>query len=238
MNLILFDIDDNLNFLPIDDKRTKHMINIIKVKVGQTLDAGVINGSQGKINIEDIRKDGIYFNSTFDIKPEPLYPITLIIGTPRPPVAQRLLKDLTTAGVKRVIFTGTDLGEKTYLTSKLWRDNLYLNYIKDGLSQAENPTMPLIEKNFSVLKSIKSLPLDCDKLLLDNISPDFRISDYKPVSKEVVVAIGGERGFTDREREIFTQNGFKSFSLGDRVLRTESVCHQIVGITLSKLGLI
>lgn len=238
MNLILFDLDDDLTFLPINDKRAQHMLKIIKVKKGQSLDAGLINKSYGKIVIREISDKGISFESDFNIVPEPLYPITLIIGTPRPPVAQRLLKDLTTSGVKKIIFTSTDLGEKTYLTSKLWRDELYTNYVKDGLSQGENPLMPEVERYFSVLKSLDDIPQNSDKLLLDNISPDFKISNFTPNSKEVVIAIGGERGFTDRERELFKGFGFKSFSLGNRVLRTESVCHQIVGITLTKLGLI
>lgn len=238
MNLILFNQEEDLKFLPTNDERAWHIINILKATQGQQLDCGIKNGKIGKLTIDRITGDGIYFTIKLTRESNELYPISLIIGAPRPPVAKRLLKDLTSAGVSKIIFTATDLGEKTYLTSKLWRDDLYKKYIDDGLIQSETTKEPAVKKQFSLLKAIESIGGSCDKLLLDHIDPQFKISQYKPNNREVVIAIGGERGFTNRETSMLKEAGFSSFSMGNRILRTETISHQIVGTILSIKGLI
>lgn len=49
----------------------------------------------------------------------------------------------------------------------------------------------------------------------------------------VLIAIGPEGGFSEREMEVFSQNNFKRYSLGDLVLRAETAA--IAGISLLSL---
>lgn len=238
MNLILFTEDEKLGYLNITDSRTIHILNIIKPKVGDVLDMGILNGNKGAMTITEIDDSGIKFTYILDKKSPSLHPITFIIGTPRPPVAKRLLKDLSTSGVKKIIMCGTDLGEKTYLTSKLWKDEKYNEYVMDGGIQGESTIIPTVEKYFSLKKAIESLDGEYDKLAMDNISPDFMISNYKPLKKQVVIVIGGERGLSDRERDLLKDFDFKIFKMGDRILRTETACHHVLGAILSIRGLI
>lgn len=238
MNLVLFKEDESISFLPIDDYRAKHILNIIKSSVGDELDMGILNGQKGKLTITDINNEGIFFEAKLTTSPEEPYPITFIIGTPRPPVAKRLLKDLSTSGVKKIIMCSTDLGEKTYLTSKLWKDENYLKYLYEGASQGESTLVPEVIRFYSLKKALESVEGDCDRLAMDNVNPDYKISSYKPEHREIVVCIGGERGFSDREREMLRDFNYKIFKLGSRVLRTETACHNVLGSILSIRGLI
>lgn len=238
MNLILFKEDENLGFLPIMDFRTEHILKIIKPEVGDRLDMGILNGKKGKLIINKITTEGIFYDFEAIENSPKLHPITFIIGTPRPPVAKRVLKDLSTSGVESIKMCATDLGEKTYLTSKLWKDEKYMEYILDGARQAESTLIPKINRYFSLKKALDSIPNDFDKLAMDNISPDFNISSYKPNNKKVAICIGGERGFSDRERKMLREYGYTIFKLGDRVLRTETACHHVLGSILTSKGLI
>ncbi|QEN06294.1 RsmE family RNA methyltransferase [Thiospirochaeta perfilievii] len=238
MNLILFKKEEELGFLPKDDARYKHIMDIIKVTIGDKLDFGIIGGKKGKITITRIEDRGFYFDYNLDNDSPALYPVTLIIGTPRPPVAKRLLKDLSTTGVEKIIMCATDLGEKTYLSSKLWKDQQYVEYIIEGGIQGESTLLPEIERYYSLKKAIESIPSDVDRLAMDNISPDLTLSSYIPKSKNVVICIGGERGFSDRERNILRDSGFSIFKIGERVLRTETACHHVLGSILTTMGLI
>lgn len=235
MNLILFREDEPLGALPISDFRAKHILNIIKSSIGDTLDMGVVNSKKGKMTITEISSSHINFSYNLDTESPNLYPITLIIGTPRPPVAKRLLKDLSTAGVKKIIMCATDLGEKTYLTSKLWKDNNFMDYIYDGAAQAESTIIPKVSRFFSLKKALESIPENYNKLAMDNIDPDLNISEYERNNSETVVCIGGERGFSDRERVMLREYGYSIFSLGNRILRTESACHRVLGSLLTTL---
>lgn len=239
MNLILFKGDENLTSLPLTDHRAIHIMSIIKPEVGDSLDIGIVNGLKGKMIIENITVSSIEFSTIFNQTSAVLLPVTLIIGTPRPPVAKRLLKDLTTIGVGRIIMTATDLGEKTYLTSKLWKNEKYMDYIYDGCSQAESTIIPDVKRFFSLKKALDSIVnTHSNKIALDNIRPKETLSCLKLPLSESIIVIGGERGFSDRERDMLEAYGYRLFSMGERVLRTETVCHMIMGHLLTAANLI
>ncbi|MCK7479781.1 MAG: hypothetical protein M0C28_22700 [Candidatus Moduliflexus flocculans] len=50
-------------------------------------------------------------------RPLPLRPVTLVLGFPRPIQVARILKDLCSLGVRRILMAATDLGEKSYAES-------------------------------------------------------------------------------------------------------------------------
>ena len=242
MNIILFEPQEWQNDLSPQDERVQHVHKILKSKVGDTLSAGVINESLGEAIISDIKEDG---SISFDYKAHdetltPLSKLALIIGTPRPPTAKRLIRDLATVGVGRIIFVATDLGEKSYLTSRLWSKGEYKDALLLGASQSKSPLLPHIEKHYSLYKAIDQLSPETVKLGLDNVNPDVKLGEYRASSpdNEVCLAIGPERGWSDREREVFKEKGFRICSLGNRVLRTETICHMASALILSELGYI
>jgi RsmE family RNA methyltransferase len=54
----------------------------------------------------------------------------------------------------------------------------------------------------------------------------------------MVVAVGPERGWSDRERDEFEAAGFLRLSMGDRPLRTESACFAAAVLSLEKIGVL
>jgi 16S rRNA (uracil1498-N3)-methyltransferase len=48
--------------------------------------------------------------------------------------------------------------------------------------------------------------------------------------ENIWVFVGSEGGFSDQEVEFFKENGLKSSSLGDQVLRVETACLALVSI--------
>lgn len=239
MNLLLFKEEEWKKPISSSDPRVTHIHKILKSKAGDSLDSGIINGLRGKAEIKEILEDG---SCLFEFKAEQespaLCPLTLIIGTPRPPTAKRLIRDLTAAGIERIIFTGTDLGEKSYLTSRLWSKEEWKEAVLTGMSQGESTRLPHIDKFYSLYKSIDNLQDNEDLLALDNVSPELTLKSYKPVNKKCCLALGPERGWSDREREILRDRNFSICSLGNRVLRTETAAHMGTALVQAAMGFI
>jgi 16S rRNA U1498 N3-methylase RsmE len=65
-----------------------------------------------------------------------------------------------------------------------------------------------------------------DALLVaaDNVRPEGSFAALPTLKQAVVLAIGPERGWSDRERDLFGAAGFARLSLGGRALRTETAC--------------
>ncbi|NCC90066.1 MAG: RsmE family RNA methyltransferase, partial [Spirochaetia bacterium] len=91
----------------------------------------------------------------------------------------------------------------------------------------------------SVRDALAKLGPDSTKIVLDNVRPGTPLSTLSLTAhQEVVLAIGGERGFTDAERDRFADAGFLFASLGSRILRTETACSAGVAVLLGRMGLL
>ncbi|MCL2127845.1 MAG: RsmE family RNA methyltransferase, partial [Treponema sp.] len=54
--------------------------------------------------------------------------------------------------------------------------------------------------------------------------------------RPVILAIGPERGWSDRERDLLEEAGFLRLSLGSRALRTETACVAAAVLAIEKIG--
>ena len=57
---------------------------------------------------------------------------------------------------------------------------------------------------------------------MDNVIGAVNLSSLSLQGKRVILAIGPERGWSERERGIFLSSGFSPVLLGSRILRTET----------------
>ena len=117
MNIVLFQRDEIGKTLPLKDERAKHIIKVLHKQTGESFEAGIINGKAGQAKILSISDDGISFDFIPLTDGKPLYPITLIVGFPRPIQLKRLFRDAAGLGASRICLCGTELGEKSYMSS-------------------------------------------------------------------------------------------------------------------------
>ena len=150
--------------------------------------------------IEKVLPDALVLSFTFDTDPSAPYPLSLLIGFPRPICTKRILKDLTTLGVASIHLVATELGEKSYRDSRIWKNGEYLQPLKEGAEQAHSTRIPEVSFHHSLKASFTSLPPETDLIALDNIENDFRLSQYRPRKSGALLAIGSERGWSDRDR--------------------------------------
>ena len=238
MNRILFFQEEIDKPLSLDDSRSLHIINILKLSEGDEISAGIVNGPFGKARITEINSGGIHFQFDFKGIPEPLSPLTLMIGLPRPPTTQRLLKDLTTIGVGRIIFIASDNTEKSYLSGHLWKGDKYRDFLVDGAQQAMTTAVPSVEKYYSVHKALSDIPEHSFKIVLTPSSVNTPETFSPEQGCSCFLAVGPERGWSEREISMFREKGFIPFCLNNRVLRTETACLLGSGLILSKMGFI
>lgn len=248
MNICLFSKDEIKNPLPKKDERAQHIIKVLHKKEGDSFDAGIIGGAAGKAKITRISDDGGIF---FDFKPESagktLYPLTLIIGFPRPIQLRRLLRDVAGLGCKKVVLTGTELTEKSYLDSNVVSDGSAYEMLLDGTAQAASTHVPelVFYKNLDeTLENLKSSGSNFNewdlssKIALDNRRAKMSLHSFleREGAQKAVAAIGSERGWTEKERGLLEKNGFTLCSMGSRILRTETAATVASSIILDSMG--
>ncbi|MCI7437319.1 MAG: RsmE family RNA methyltransferase [Spirochaetia bacterium] len=248
MNICLFKQEELNRPLSIKDERGEHIIKILHKKEGDTFSAGVINGMAGIAIIKSIQNGEI----TFDFKPDSegknLYPLKMIIGFPRPIQLKRLLRDIAALGVQEVHLTGTELGEKSYMQSNLVEHGTAYQMLLDGTVQAASTHVPdlFLHKTLKdCLESVIPEKEQCNnakilKLCMDNINPKGSLFSVLQEQYEkpalVVAAIGSERGWTQKEREMLESAGYLRVGMGPRVMRTETAATVSASIISACMG--
>lgn len=237
MNIVFFESERELS---PSDERYQHITRVLKKSVGDTFCSGIKNGPEGIAHITRLDDSGLSFDFEERGPMRPLHPIRMIVGFPRPIQLRRLLRDLSSLGASEIMLAGTDLGEKSYRDSRLANPEVARKNIIDGCMQAGATAIPELFMYASVdqvLARVHELPV---KIVLD-VSPQavpLASIDFSGVSDQcpLVLAIGSERGWTERERGLFNDAGFTVCSLGNRILRTETAATAALAVALACTG--
>ena len=250
MNICLFSKEEIEKPLEIKDPRAQHIIKILHKKEGDSFTAGIIGGASGTAVIDSIAEK-LSFTFNPESEGKKLHPLVMVIGFPRPIQLKRLLRDMAGLGVMAVHLTGTELGEKSYMSSTMSSPEAARQMLLEGTVQAGSTFIPevAVHRNLrSCLEEIKAYYPDFakaqNKMALDNVNPAGSLWDFCTREKTVfatmqnpaVAAIGSERGWTDAERSLLQDYGFVRLGMGERILRTETASTVAASIILGAMG--
>jgi RsmE family RNA methyltransferase len=236
MNIVLFEPGEWLLPLPAADVRASHLTGILKLEPGDRFAAGEVGGRVGSLRFRGT-DDGAVVVDDPQWTEEPPRPsrVVLLIGTPRPPTARRLLKDLTTLGAAELHFAATDLGDKSYLQSTLWKGE-FATALREGAAQTRTTLLPRVERHQTLRRALAASSEAGQRVWFDEGGLPW---DTHPVhthsgSGTLWLALGPERGWSAAERTLLSAQGWTPAGLGPRTLRTETACALALGIAVLK----
>jgi RsmE family RNA methyltransferase len=246
VNLVLFETTEIGPPLSTKDPRATHILTVLRQREGDSFDVGLINGPRGKACLTTITPANLILQFSWGDPPPPLPPLFLLIGLPRPQTARKILQEATTLGVSAIHFVKAERAERSYARSTLWSSGEWRRHLYAGASQAFCTRLPDVSYDLELNVAIARTPSNATRLALDNYeSPTHLAAAIKPgatpnispsTTQPVVLAIGSERGWTSRERDLLRAENFTLAHLGPRVLRTETACVAAIAIVKSGLG--
>ena len=236
MNLILFEPAELAAPLPRTDPRARHLLVVLRRQVGDTFDAGLVNGPRGKGKLVAAGPEALTLSFTWGPPPPPPDPITLFIGLPRPQTARDILREATALGVGALHFFRAEKGESSYAQSTLWSSGEWRRHVLDGAAQAFDPRIPEVSHGRTLAELVEACPKNATRLALDNYESPVALA-AAPLAAPVILALGPERGWSGVERDLLRSRGFGLAHLGARVLRSETAVIAAVAVVRSRLGL-
>lgn len=161
----------------------------------------------------------------------------LILAPPRPRALKRLLPQLASLGVGRIYLVGAKRVEKDFWGATLLKEENYRPLLIDGLMQAGCSILPKLEcrRNFRkfVREEIDLLFADCTKVVAHPYQAGCSIA-HAAMGRRLCLAIGPEGGWLDEEVALLNEHGFRSYSLGGRILRTDTATIALLAKFLPK----
>jgi 16S rRNA (uracil1498-N3)-methyltransferase len=243
MNLVLLsETEAESGVIPEGDARAQHLLKVVGVKVGGSFFVGVANGLRGKATILDTNA-GIRFSVEWETAVQEKLPLVFVVGLPRPQTAKKVLFELTALGASGIHFFKSEKGDPAYATATLWRDEEWRDEVARGAEQAFTTLLPEVSVHASLAAAIEaagavaSLPAGYAKVAPDVYEAAGPLGAPMFSGKSgALIAIGPERGWSERERDVLKKVGFTLAHLGDRVLRVETACVAAGAVALSGMG--
>ncbi len=229
--------------LPRRDERTIHLLKVLHKKAGDEFEAGILGGLKGTGRIEKVNFDGSVFVTVQASEPPPeRLRLRMAVSFVRPIQLRRIFRDLSCIGVSAIDLVGSDMGEKSYRDTKLLIDGGAHAALVEGAAQARDTIIPTINVFDSLDSWLNESPWKkTDNLRIpmliaaDNVRAEGSFFNLSVTSRPMVVAIGPERGWSDRERDLFESAGFLRLSMGARALRTETACTAAAALAMEKI---
>jgi RsmE family RNA methyltransferase len=232
VNTILLESSDFIaaDRVRLQGRRHDHIRSILTVGPGSEVRVGVIGGRLGTGRIQAIDSEAVELTIALDRdSPLPL-PLCLILALPRPKVLNRTLAAAASLGIREIHLINAWRVEKSYWKSpKISADNLRLQCIL-GLEQAGDTMLPVIRCHRLFTNFIRGeVPnLTARRTALVAHPQGGRLT-RSAVSGGIVLAIGPEGGFIEREIAAFCDAGFTVASFGPRILRVETALPFLAG---------
>jgi len=231
MNIILVEEQEiHGGRVVLDDRRAVHIQKVLKATVGDRVRVGVVNGPIGSGKVASVVKGRpTRVELVVDLGELPTHQpeIDIILALPRPIMLRRILGQVAALGIGTLFIVQANRVEKSFWDSGLLEEREYLEHLRHGLEQAVDTRLPQVR----IFRKFKPFVEDVLPLVKDHYR--FRILAHPygtatlagylgPGEGRIVVAVGPEGGWVDFEVERFEAQGFRSCSLGERILKVDT----------------
>jgi len=225
VNLLLL---EDADFIAADrvilrDRRLKHMQEVHRAVVGDSLRVGRIGGLMGNAELLRLEDHEAELRVSLDCAPPAKLPLTLLLALPRPKMLRRVFQTVATMGVPKVILLNSYRVEKSFWQTPFLEPAAIREQLILGLEQARDSVLPeiIIEKRFKPFVEDRLPQLVEGTLGLVGHPGQFPACP-RAVQQPVTLAIGPEGGWIPYEIDLLNKAGLQPVQLGERILRVET----------------
>ncbi len=209
-------------------EQASHLIRVLRAQPGTEYDIvagdrvwhGVIAGISG---------DSVRFNLVAQVQADPALPITLLLSIFKFDRLEWAIEKGTELGIERIVPIIARRSEKHLAQSAQNRVERWRRIARESAQQSRRSDIPKVE-DVLLLKTAARQASEAVRLLL---AEQERSTTLRHAVEEAVrssgeempsihLAVGPEGGWTAEEESLFDAEGWKSVSLGPRILRAET----------------
>ena len=240
-------IDNENNLVFINGEDVNHIKNVLRCVIGEHIEICEKSNTPSKyvVKIKEMSNTEIVCDITEKVTKnnEPQVKIHIFQGLPKAEKMELIIQKCTELGVHT--FNPVDMHRCVVKISGKDEDKKIARWQKIAevaAKQSGRDIIPRVERKISV-KQFANRCNEFDLVLVayeneDDVFLKSELEKLKGINQELNIAIliGPEGGITEEEIEIMKNANAKIVSLGNRILRTETVAMVVSGIILYELG--
>lgn len=210
-------------------EQASHLIRVLRAQPGTEYDIvagdrvwhGVIAGISG---------DAVRFNLIAEVQADPALPITLLLSIFKFDRLEWAIEKCTELGIERVVPVIARRSEKHLAQSAQNRIERWRRIARESAKQSRRSDIPAIDDVLPLKTAARQTCDSATQLLLaeQERSTTLRhaveeaIRDSGEEMPSIHIAVGPEGGWAAEEEALFDAEGWRSVSLGPRILRAET----------------
>ncbi len=253
MNLVLLDGEDS-RVLAAGTPEAEHLLRVLKIAPGGTFWCGVKNGARALATVREISPAGAI---SFSVKWEEttaapdgdvsaFLRVRLLVGLSRPQTMKKVLAVASELGCARIDVFRSEKGDPAYAESTLWKkgDGTIAEILKKSAQQTCSTAFPPVSLHrsladfFATENDLRERHSGGDfSLVALDIYAAAKSLAETPIdfsTETLLLAVGPERGWSEREREILCGNAGVFAHLGERILRVETAVGAALSVALAR----
>jgi 16S rRNA (uracil1498-N3)-methyltransferase len=218
-----------------------HLIRVLRARVGQDFD--IATGAvvrRGRIT--SLTNDRVEFELAEEISNSGLPQITLLLAIFKFDRMESAIEKCTELGVSRIIPVIARRTDAHLASASAKRVERWQRIVRQASEQSRRTSPPEIATPIKLSESLSYsgstrivLAESEDQILLPEVLGS-RAAGNAAKSKQFVLAVGPEGGWTEDELAAFQQSGWISASLGNTILRAETAAIAATAIVASMLS--
>jgi 16S rRNA (uracil1498-N3)-methyltransferase len=220
----------------ITGESAQHLTRVLRVEKGQTFEI-TDNNRVWLATVESARRDLVRFEVTEELDAGPqAAEVTLYLALIKFDRFEWAVEKATELGVTRIVPVAAARSERGLADGAQKRVERWRRIAHEASEQSRRLRAPEIDAPVKMAPALKDESVHrfwCD----EQPGAPALVASFRPAADEsVAVIIGPEGGWTDPEREQFSEAGWKGVSLGPLVLRAETaVCAALAVIAQGSL---
>ena len=227
--------------LSITGKEARHIVNVLRMKKGETLILMDGKGQLFEATIDTLHYKEVRVKINKSISPLPPSPIEISLAQAiiKSHPMDYLIQKVTELGISSIhpFYSERTVIKLKHLKNKMDR---WTEIIKSACKQCGRATLPTLNTPLPFEEIIKNVPdKKTLKILLweDEIKVDLKrfLRSMSPLPR-ILATVGPEGGFTSNEINLAKDAGFQLISLGNRILRTETAAVSLISIIQYEWG--
>lgn len=225
MNLVLLEDDDFIadNQVKIEGRRFDHIVTVLGKNSGESLRVGRINGLLGEGQVTALTAKNLVLEVDLKDKPPEPLPVTLILALPRPKMLRRILRCISSMGVKAIYLINSYRVDKSYWGSPLLQPQKIREQLCLGLEQGRDTLLPQVTLCPRFRPFVEDLLPGISAATTNLVAhpTGSRPFPHQPQVPACLV-IGPEGGFIPYEIDKLKGLNFIPVCLGERILGVET----------------
>ncbi len=231
-----FAVDKDLN---ISDKDKHHIINVMRMKLNDKIEI-VYNEKVYMCEINDISKKDVSYSvkDIIDVNNELPLKVTIAVSLVNEKKLDFILQKCTELGIYDFILVNSDRSKIKIDGKEKKKIERWNTITKEAAEQSHRNIKPIVRDIMSI-NDVSKLDYDL-KLTCSTKENEKTIKNVLQNSTNcdrIIIVVGPEGGLTVSEEEKLEKNGFIPVTLGNLILRTETVPIYIMSLVNYEVAL-